>query len=265
MRTCYKLRSLICYYSIYMKSSILVILFVVILALLFAGGWFFRESIYWKLGKAGVYQPSDIAEYTIGNGIAEQHLTYIPIGDSLTAGVGVDTYLKSYPYLLAQKIAGDSTQVIIKPFAVPGVRSEYVLNNFIEEVIQKKPDIVTLFIGINDIHGNIKLQEFQNNYAKILSKLTQETDAQVYAINLPYIGTANLISIPYRYYFKWRTQQYNVVIEQLANLYGVTYIDLYTAHEPQALKNTYYSADFFHPNALGYSLWTQFIYANFRK
>lgn len=237
---------------------------IVVIAIILVYAWYFHASIYWKLGNANVRQPWDMTEYTIGNGSGSQ-LTYAAIGDSLTAGVGVDTYLQSYPYLIAQKIGGDTNEVFLKPFAIPGVRSVYVLNNFIEPVIAVKPDIVTLFIGINDIHGNVPAEQFRENYSQILTRLTQETDADVYVINLPYIGTKNLINLPYRYYFNWRTQQYNEIIQELATQYNVTYIDLYTSHEPNSLLNEYYAGDFFHPNAIGYNLWAESIYADFRK
>lgn len=246
-------------------KKILLLVLGIILILLLLYVWYFRASIYWKLGNANVQQPWNVTDYTLGEDKAQQLITYVAIGDSLTAGVGVDTYLESYPYLIAQKIAGDATKVFLKPFAVPGVRSMYVLNNFIEPVIASDPDIVTLFIGINDIHGNVSKKQFKENYARLLTKLTEETDAEIYVINLPYIGTSDLISLPYRYYFNWRTQQFNVIIKELATQYGVTYVDLYTAHEPNALRTEYYAGDFFHPNAIGYTVWAQSIYAGFRN
>ena len=125
--------------------------------------------------------------------------------------------------------------------------------------------MVSFFIGINDIHGNVSLEQFQKNYEEILTKLTTKTNAKVYVINLPYIGTPNLISLPYRYYFNWRTQQYNDVIQKLTTQYHVTYVDLYTQHKQNSLHNEYYADDFFHPNALGYNLWAKFIYASFSQ
>ena len=246
-----------------MKKIPLLILFCSI-GMILAYAWYFHASIYWKLGNANVQQPWDVNDHTIGNDSLPQ-LTYVAIGDSLTAGVGVDTFKDSYPYVLAQKIASDTHSILLKPFAVPGVRSVYVLNNFIDPVIESKPDIVTLFIGTNDIHGNVTLSKFEEHYSQILATLTEETDAQIYAINLPYIGTKDLISLPYRYYFNWRTKQYNEVIKKLATQYNVTYIDLYTPHTPYSLNNNYYAGDFFHPNGVGYTLWAEFIYAGFNK
>lgn len=246
-----------------MRKKLLLVLGVA-MVLVFAYAWYLHASIYWKLGEIALHQPSDFAEYIVGKSTPSQ-LTYVAIGDSLTAGVGVETYSKSYPYLLAQNIAENNVRVHLIPFAVPGVRSAYIYDNFIEPVIAKKPNIITLFIGINDMHGNVPLKQFEEQYAQILVSLTQKTNAQIYVINLPSIGTSDLISLPYRYYFNWRTQQYNEIIQKLATQYKVTYIDLHKAHEPYALDNTYYATDFFHPNAVGYTLWAQFIYAGFHK
>ena len=200
--------------------------FFIIIIVFFA--WYLKASIYWSLGKTTVHQPTDYAEFTVGKPTGKT-ITYAAIGDSLTAGVGVLTYRESYPYLLAEQIAGTSSKVHLKPFAVPGVRSSYVITKFLDQVIASKPDVVTLLIGVNDIHGKIPVAQFSENYTEILTRLTTETTARVYVINLPYIGTPDLISLPYRYYFNWRTQRYNEEIKKLAAKFNVTYIDLYSA------------------------------------
>ena len=242
------------------KVLLLGFAFFIIIVVFFA--WYLKASIYWSLGTTTVHQPTDYAEFTVGKTTGKE-ITYVAIGDSLTAGVGVASYRESYPYLIAEHLAGTSTKVHLKPYAVPGVRSSYVLTNFIDQVIKSKPDVVTLLIGVNDIHGKISVTQFSENYTKILTELTTKTSATVYVINLPYIGTPDLISLPYRSYFDWRTRVYNHEIQKLAAAFNVTYIDLYSAHKPTALNNQYYAADFFHPNAVGYKLWADTIYDYF--
>lgn len=235
--------------------------------LLIAGAylWYSHASIYWKLGKLPL--PSSLSEesYLIGSSTASSGITYVALGDSLTAGVGVDTYTSSYPYLVAEDIEKNGTAVTLYPYAVPGVRSQYVLDNFLDAAIARDPDVVTLFIGINDIHGNIPAALFKKNYSAILKELTTKTEARVYAIGLPYIGTPDLINAPMRYYFNWRIKTYNEIIRGLATEYGVTYIDLYAAQLPHELDPSYYATDAFHPNALGYTVWSQRIYESLHQ
>jgi lysophospholipase L1-like esterase len=229
--------------------------------------WYARASIYWSLGDVPLYAPSDYASYSIGvDTQSGTSLTYAAIGDSVTAGVGVDSYLDSYPYLIASSIASTTKGgVKLVPFAIPGIRSEYVAGYFLEPVIASKPDVVTVLIGINDIHGNVPKKVFRAHYEEILKRLTQETTAEVYAINLPYIGTQDLIALPYQYYFAWRTEEYNAIIKELASKYTLTYIDLNTLHKPQSLDTAYYAEDYFHPNTIGYRQWASYIYASFNK
>lgn len=220
--------------------------------------------IYQTIKNAGLRSPDQTQTYKIGNA-STKSLTYVAIGDSLTSGVGVDSYTNSYPYQFAQKISQKGTQVILKTEAVPGAKSADIINNFLNSTIEKKPDVVTLFVGINDIHGNISKTEFKNNYENILKKLTQETKADIYSIAIPYIGASQLIQFPYVYYFDMRTREFNTIIRELSEIYNVKYIDLYTQTLSVSTQNSYYASDLFHPSQVGYTLWADILYASFNQ
>ena len=70
-------------------QKILLLLLCASIGILLASTWYFHASIYWKLGTANLHQPTDFTDYTIGTHSAPQ-LVYAAIGDSLTAGVGVE-------------------------------------------------------------------------------------------------------------------------------------------------------------------------------
>ncbi len=243
--------------TVVMGSTIIILLFVYL--------WYARASIYWSLGATPIFAPSDFKSYSIGDTTLESR-TYVAIGDSVTAGVGVSTYTESYPYLIASHLAKDTQKSVeLIPFAIPGIRSEYVMGYFLEPTVASNPDVITLLIGINDIHGNVGIKTFTNHYQTILATLTEKTDATIYVIGLPYIGTKELIRQPYRFYFNLRTQAYNEVLKDLVLDYNVTYIDLYNSTKEQSLNTAYYAEDFFHPNTVGYALWAESIYASFSK
>lgn len=250
-----------------MKKRYIVTFVLVALGILGPYVWYAHASIYWKLGADSLNAPADYGTFTLGEQSTHAGpITYIAIGDSLTAGVGVDSYTQSYPYRIASSLATERhAQVRLEPFAVPGVRTQYVIDNFLDPIVKEKPDIVTLLIGINDIHGKVPDAVFAEHYETILKRLSGETKAEIYAINLPYIGTPVLIDPLFREYFQWRTAHYNAIIQALAAKYGVKYIDLYSVHQPHELDNTYYASDHFHPNAQGYTLWARAIYAGFNN
>ena len=93
--------------------------------------WYAHASIYWQLGAAHVNEPLDVHNYPLGP-VGAASTTYAAIGDSLTAGVGVDTYRQSYPYDIAAMMASAGTQVTLEPYAVPGVRTQYVIDHFLQ-------------------------------------------------------------------------------------------------------------------------------------
>jgi len=221
--------------------------------------------IYNTLGQANLLAPDKLETYVVGDNKSSA-INYVALGDSLTAGVGTTKYQESYPYLLAQKLAGNQTKVTLTALAIPGFKTKDILDNSLKTVITSKPEIITLLIGINDIHSNISKTDFQKNYQQILEELTKKTTAKIYLINLPEIGSNQLFWPPYNYYFRAKTKNFNQIIQDLAIQYKLNYIDLDTP-TAQALKNNgpIYSADSFHPSAISYKSWAEIIYANFNQ
>ena len=222
--------------------------------------------IYSKISEGNLKSPDINQTYLIkGDMNSIKTLTYFALGDSLTAGVGIDNYEQSYPYLLAQKIAGNN-EIILKNLALPGLKSSDINGQITASTIVAKPDIVTLLTGVNDIHENISKTEFKKNYEQILEALTQKTSAKIYAINIPFLGADSLILPPYNYYFDFQTKEFNKIIKELAIKYKVSYIDLYTPTADEFKKyGPHYSKDLFHPSAVGYATWAKIIYANLDK
>jgi lysophospholipase L1-like esterase len=223
--------------------------------------------IYDKISMGDLKLPEQNQIYLVSeNDNSDKILTYVALGDSLTVGVGTDNYEQSYPYLLAQKLAGSDNKVILKNRAFLGLKTEGVDNTLLIPTILDKPNIVTLLIGVNDIHNNISKKDFRINYEQILRRLTQETSAEVYVINIPYLGSDKLILPPYDYFFDYQTKQFNKIIKELADDYNANYIDLYTSTTAEFKKSgAHYSRDLFHPSAEGYSLWAKIIYDNINK
>ncbi len=192
-------------------------------------------------------------------------IEYVAIGDSLTAGVGVEDYKESYPYQLAQKMSVGSNSVLLKSLAIPGARTKNISNIFLDEVILLNPDVITILSGVNDVYGNVSIEDFERDYRELVEGIHSNTDSKVYLINLPYIGDTTLILPPYNYYFDYKTKQFNKIIEKVALENNLTYIDLYSQAKIFAQDDSYYSSDAFHPSASGYIKWASYIYENSSK
>ena len=217
--------------------------------------------IYDTITMVNLSAPKQQTAYIIGSAQIAKSTVYMAIGDSLTAGVGIDRYEESYPYLVAKDLASRLGGLTLESQSFPGARSGDLIGDPLARAIAAQPQIVTILVGINDVHGNISQAQFGQNYETLLSRLTQETNARVYVINIPYVGDNTLISWPYNYYFSWRIREFNRTIKDLAARYNVQYIDLYTPLvKVFAPAGPYYSADHFHPSAAGYALWAPIIY-----
>ncbi len=247
------------------KNLLLLLLIILLIGIYLYLAHFF---IYYRLERAHITVFNRQAIYTLGdNQTNSTSLVYAALGDSFTNGLGADQYEESYPYLLAEKLAqAKQTKITLSNFSYSGARTKQLITEQLNQAIATKPNIITLLIGTNDVHGGISQADFEKNYEYIVDRLTKETSAKIYLLGLPNVGTNGLLWPPYNYYFRQKTQAYNNIIQTLAQKYNLTYIDLETPTTLASKKNLgFYSKDSFHPSALGYELWTQIIYDNFDK
>ncbi|MFA6394220.1 MAG: SGNH/GDSL hydrolase family protein [Patescibacteria group bacterium] len=248
-----------------MKKKITIIsiaLFIILTAYLAAAHYY----IYKKISGAGLKSPDTMGEYIIRNEKNnEANIIYTALGDSLAAGVGVLRYEESYPYRIAQKISGAGGNITLRDRAYPGAKTSDLINDLLTAAINDRPDIVTLLIGVNDIHGNVSKTKFSENYKEILTRLKDGTKAKIFAVSIPYLGTNTLLLPPYNLYIKLRTIEYNKIIKELARENNIEYVDLYAPTELMFKDSSLYSADLFHPSAKGYELWAEIIYADINK
>jgi lysophospholipase L1-like esterase len=223
--------------------------------------------IYTKIGVAGLKFPEQGELYMINDGLTtDKNIIYTALGDSLTAGVGTDSPEETLPYLLAQDLGQDDKRVILSNLAVPGARTSDIIGIFLSKAIEDRPDVVTLLIGVNDIHNHVSAAQFRKNYEEILIRLSKETKATIYAVNIPFIGGSDIMLPPYQYFFDSRVKEFNEIIKELANQYAVQYIDLYSPSVNLFKKSgAHYSRDSFHPSAAGYKIWADIIYAGINK
>ncbi|MBU4217047.1 SGNH/GDSL hydrolase family protein [Candidatus Parcubacteria bacterium] len=244
-------------------SKIALIIPVVIIAYLYLA----HAYIYRRIGTAHLRATDDRHTYILGNmATSSQKIIYTSLGDSLTAGVGTDKYEESYPYLLAQDLTVTGKVIVHKNFSYPGARTADLVRDLLEGAIAEQPDVVTILIGTNDVHGLVSVVDFQKNYEHILKELTTRTKAKVYVISIPYIGSRSLILPPYSNYFNSKINEFNEVIHALAKTYDLKYIDLTTPTREILKENgAHYADDLFHPSAIGYASWAKIIYDNINQ
>jgi lysophospholipase L1-like esterase len=216
-----------------------------------------------NLATSLVYLESPVSFDQSARGVSVSSTHIVTMGDSLTAGVGVPTQEQSYPYLFATKISQEQKKnVSLTNLGVPGAKSSDVLSGQVGGAVAIQPDVVTLCIGVNDMHNFVSQEQFRANLESIIGRLSSETNAQIVVMTIPFIGTNDLMRFPYQSVFNYRTQQYNETIRAVATAKQVQLVDMYNETiDTFYTDKTMYSSDQFHPSQKGYSLMADVLYA----
>jgi len=226
-----------------------------------------HSYIFYRISAANLKYVNMQQVYTINDNMdSEDNVVYTALGDSLTAGAGVDDYQQSFPYIVAQKIAKNDSRVTLKDFSVPGYKTQDLLDFLVTPAVASSSDIITLLVGTNDIYNNVSQENFTENYRAILDKIKTIDAARVYLISIPFIGSQSLIFPPYSFYYDKCIENFNKIISDLAQEYGFAYVDIATPTKDLFKSDgPHYSADAFHPAAPGYALWANIIYDAINK
>jgi lysophospholipase L1-like esterase len=181
-------------------------------------------------------------------------ITYVALGDSTGAGLGaVDG---GYVARLHNRVLEQRPGSQLFNLCVSGATTVDVLRGQLNQGVEKNPDLVTLGIGINDIGHGLTIEEFAENYERILSTLKQKTTAQIVVSNIPNISSAPVIASSLRDRYHQQIVNFNERLQEIANRHEVTVFDIYSITTRELPSHPeYFSRDGFHPSDSGYELW----------
>lgn len=181
-------------------------------------------------------------------------IVYVALGDSTGAGVGAANggyVVRLYNRLLQYRPGSQLANL-----CVSGATTEDLLRGQLDSGVAKKPDLVTLGIGINDVGHNVPLEQFAENYDRILSTLKEKTQARIVVTNIPDISSAPVVPSSLRNQYHQQIVTFNQRLQEIANRHGVTVYDIYTVTARELPSHPeYFSSDGFHPSDEGYELW----------
>ncbi|HAG27156.1 TPA: hypothetical protein DCG61_00010 [Patescibacteria group bacterium] len=160
----------------------------------------------------------------------------------------------TYTFRIAESLAKSNT-IEYKNIAVRGAQTSDFLEQQVPQIIEFRPDIVTISIGANDATHLISQKKILENYRKIIQKLSEETSAQIYITNIANFNGASLLPPPFIKFIEWRSQKINPAILKLESdrVKVINIHDFGWENYPDI--KTIYSADHFHPNDIGYTNW----------
>lgn len=188
--------------------------------------------------------------YALGKG---RPFTYVSLGDSTVAGVGVKRVEESLPYLVATEVASSGHRVVVHNLGVSGARIEDVVQHQLPKLPQGPLPLVTVSVSANDATHGTELPQFERNLRNLLRSLDSRGAARVVLTTTPNFRSTPGVPLPLRSVLTRRASRLSETIRKVANEFsGVRIADLYNEG---TLTTDQYAADGFHPSQDGYAAW----------
>ncbi len=215
-----------------MKVKLLTI--AAILSLIILGVYFFNKQ-FQVVTKSN--KESQEMQPNLHTASTTKVLTIIAFGDSLTAGYGV-LLEESYPYLLEKRLQKEYRNIRVINMGVSGETTTAGLER-VEFIVSKKPSLVLLGLGANDMLRSSSPAIAKENLVTILQRL-QEKKVPVILLGMK-STTSN---------GKVYEEDFNAIYSSLAKEYNVPLVPFFL--EGVALNPSLNISDGIHPNKEGY-------------
>lgn len=177
-------------------------------------------------------------------------LTYAAIGASDSYGVGTThPGADNWPSVLSHQL-GSSVHVL--NLGIPGATVALALREEAPIAVDAAPDIITVWLGINDLDTGTPLDRFTADLRSLLGVLATQTHAAVFVGNLP-----DLTLVPYfqrKYdavHLSSKVDAWNAAIVAAAKAERATLVDIRARWGELAQHPEYIGADGLHPSTLG--------------
>ncbi len=171
--------------------------------------------------------------------------TIVAVGDSLTAGYGLDEG-DAYPAQLQQKLLEDGRKYEVINAGVSGETTSGTLSR-LNWILTQQPDIVILETGANDGLRGLELSVPRENISKILKKLEDQGVVTVLT------GMNMVWNLGPQY-----TSEFNAIYPALAKDYDVVFMPFFL--QGVAAVAELNEQDGIHPNAKGYAVVVENLY-----
>lgn len=198
----------------------------------------------------------------------QKNMTYLALGDSYTIGEGVPVY-DNFPYqtikLLRQKgIHINAPEIVAKT----GWTTDELITGIENSVLQKKYDIVTLLIGVNNQYRGRDVEEYKKQYRMLLDKAIQFAGGKkssVFVVSIPDWGVTPFAEGKDRSKIAAEIDQYNTAKEQITKEAGVVFINITEGTRQAASDATLLAKDKLHPSGKEYKRWAEKIVQLYNK
>ncbi len=181
-----------------------------------------------------------------------QQITYVAIGASDTFGIGTeDPYDDNWPTDLAYLLGASHIHLI--NLGIPGITIHDALNLELPVALDSHPDLVTIWLGVNDIAAKVPISSFANDLNTLLTRLRANSPhARIAIANIPDLTLLPAFGGADQQLLSQQIQAYNTAIASNAQQHQAILIDLTTQNYNLQIHPEYISKDGLHPTDIGY-------------
>lgn len=192
----------------------------------------------------------------------EAAVRYVALGDSTVEGIGATSPQRHYVGRLYARLREVYRRAELTNLGAGGATAADVLALQLPLVVERRPDLVTLSVGPNDITQGRGLDQYERDVAAIFERLAAETGAVVLVNLLPDLGLAPAFAADEQTVLSDLTPRFNAALERQAGRFGAQIVDLYgPSHLEVPYHAELFSADLYHPSDAGYARWADELWA----
>jgi acyl-CoA thioesterase I len=189
-------------------------------------------------------------------------LSYIALGDS--SGVGVGARDGGYVAHLYNELTALRPGSRLVNLCGSGATSARVLTQQVPRV-PRDVGVVTLGVGVNDLHRRVPAAEFAQRLEAIVRGLRTRTVAPIVVTNLPDLSLAPIVPLYLRPLVAYQVRAYNQAIAEIVARHRLTLVDAYTPSRRELPEHPeFFSEDGFHPSDAGYRFWASLMWPGLR-
>jgi lysophospholipase L1-like esterase len=182
---------------------------------------------------------------------SSSQITYVAIGASDSFGIGTsDPYMENWPTDLADKL---NQKVHLINLGIPGITLHDALSLELPVAIDAHPELVTIWLGVNDIVNAVPIHSYSHDLDLMLASLESHApSAHILIANIP-----DLTLLPYFASYNQQKlrnmiEEYNQTIAKVAQQHHAILVNLSQQNYNLREHPEYVSSDGLHPTDLGY-------------
>jgi lysophospholipase L1-like esterase len=191
-------------------------------------------------------------------------INYVAIGASDTFGIGTsDPYSQNWPTDLTEKL-GQKVHLI--NLGIPGISLHDALNLELPVALDSHPELVTIWLGVNDIVDHVPIHSYSHDLDFMLKRLrSQAPSARILIANIPDLTLLPYFATYNQQLLHQQIEQYNATIVHEAQQYHAFLVDLSQQNYNLREHPEYISNDGLHPTDLGYLQLAELFYKTLQQ